>query len=77
MTPAGAVIRALAPVLTDAAAELRELQHQGVVQQSLVPQVVVEGEHAIAERYPSGSRSRRRRRCPGSEWVSKPPVCTQ
>ena len=50
MTPGGAMVGALAAVLTDAPAELRELQHQRVVQQTLVPQVGVEREQAVAER---------------------------
>src|SRR5688572_9229959 len=44
-----AVVRAAAAVLADPPAELRELQHERVVQQTLVAQVVVEGQQAVAE----------------------------
>ena len=42
--PGCAVVGALAAVFADAAAEFRELQDQRVVQQALIPQVIVERE---------------------------------
>src|SRR5215813_13014533 len=46
----GAVVGSLAAVFGDTSAELRELDHQRAVEQPLVPQILIEGEDAVADR---------------------------
>ena len=63
--PGGAVVGALAAVLVDAAAELRELQHERVAQQPLVRQVGVErGQRAVDRAHQVGVGAVGRVRCP-------------